>query len=138
MQLDSRFEKKTEELQQNQNHEKILFLTVLYFCRTQSALLVTSHMTKRKTVVLNSSHMNSNKRRGATSIFFWQVGRNLKLLRRSQVKLRGFECQTKGTYTKRAKQATKKDNAAACLYSLNYLAFLRPAADRAFPYFSGL
>jgi hypothetical protein len=41
------------------------------------------------------------------------------------------ECQTSGTCAKRAKQATKKDNAAACLCFLNYLAFLRPAADRA-------
>jgi hypothetical protein len=32
---------------------------------------------------------------------------------------------------KRAKQATKKDNAAACLCFLNSLAFFRPAADRA-------
>jgi hypothetical protein len=40
----------------------------------------------------------------------------------------GSKCQTSGTY---AKQATKKDNAAACLCFLNYLAFLRPAADRA-------
>jgi hypothetical protein len=30
-----------------------------------------------------------------------------------------------------AKQATKKDNAAASFCFLNYLAFLRPAADRA-------
>jgi hypothetical protein len=49
----------------------------------------------------------------------------------SQVKLLGSECQTSGTYAKRAKQATKKDKAAACLCFLNYLAFLRPAADRA-------
>jgi hypothetical protein len=34
-------------------------------------------------------------------------------------------------YTKRAKQATNKDNAAACLCFLNYLATLQPAADRA-------
>jgi hypothetical protein len=36
-----------------------------------------------------------------------------------------------GTYAKRAKQATKKVNAAACLCFLKYLVFLRPAADRA-------
>jgi hypothetical protein len=48
-----------------------------------------------------------------------------------QVKLLGSECQTSGTYAKTAKQATKKDNAAACLCFLNYLASLRPAADRA-------
>jgi hypothetical protein len=46
-------------------------------------------------------------------------------------KILGSEYQTSGTYAKRAKQATKKDNAAACLCFLNYLAFLRPAADRA-------
>jgi hypothetical protein len=43
----------------------------------------------------------------------------------------GSECQTSGTCAKRAKQATNNDNAAACLCFLNYLAFLRPAADRA-------
>jgi hypothetical protein len=37
----------------------------------------------------------------------------------------------RGAYAKRAKQATKKDNATACSCFLNYLAFLRPAADRA-------
>jgi hypothetical protein len=49
----------------------------------------------------------------------------------SIIKILGSECQTSGTHAKRAKQATKKENAAACLYFLNYLAFLRPAADRA-------
>jgi hypothetical protein len=49
----------------------------------------------------------------------------------SQVKLQGFECRTGGTYAKKAKQATNKDNAAACLSFLNYLVFLRPAADSA-------
>jgi hypothetical protein len=48
-----------------------------------------------------------------------------------KIKILGSECQASGTYAKRAKQATKKDNAAACLCFLNYLAFLRPAADRA-------
>jgi hypothetical protein len=48
-----------------------------------------------------------------------------------QVKLLGSVCQTSGTCAKRAKQATKIDNAAACLSFLKYLAFLRPAADRA-------
>jgi hypothetical protein len=46
-------------------------------------------------------------------------------------KILGSECQTSGTYAKRAEQATKKDNAAACLCFLKNLAFLRPAADRA-------
>jgi hypothetical protein len=32
---------------------------------------------------------------------------------------------------KEGKAGNKKDKAAACLYFLNYLAFLRPAADRA-------
>jgi hypothetical protein len=50
-----------------------------------------------------------------------------------KIEILGFECQASGTYTKRAKQATKIDNAAACLCFLNYLAFLRPAADRAVP-----
>jgi hypothetical protein len=48
-----------------------------------------------------------------------------------KIKILGSECQAGGTYAKRAKQATKKDNAAACLCFLNCLAFLRPAADRA-------
>jgi hypothetical protein len=48
-----------------------------------------------------------------------------------KIKILGSECQTSGTYAKKAKQATKKDNAAACLCFLIYLAFLRPAADRA-------
>jgi hypothetical protein len=41
------------------------------------------------------------------------------------------ECQESRIYAKRGptKQATKHDNAAACLYFLNYLAFLRPAAE---------
>jgi hypothetical protein len=48
-----------------------------------------------------------------------------------KIKILVSECQTSGTYAKRAKQATKKDTAAACLCFLIYLAFLRPAADRA-------
>jgi hypothetical protein len=43
-----------------------------------------------------------------------------------EAKILGSECKTSGTYAKRAKQATNKDNAAACLCFLNYLAFLRP------------
>jgi hypothetical protein len=43
------------------------------------------------------------------------------------VKILGSECQTSGTHAKRAKQATEIDD---CLCFLNYLAFLRPAADR--------
>jgi hypothetical protein len=46
-----------------------------------------------------------------------------------EFKILGSECQASGTCAKRAEQATKKDNAAACLCFLNYLAFLRPAAD---------
>jgi hypothetical protein len=50
----------------------------------------------------------------------------------SQAKCLVYECQTSGVHAKRANQETnKKDNAAACLRFLNYLAFLRPAADRA-------
>jgi hypothetical protein len=49
----------------------------------------------------------------------------------SQVKLLASECQTNDAYAKRVKQATKKDNAAACLCFLIYLAFFRPEADRA-------
>jgi hypothetical protein len=48
-----------------------------------------------------------------------------------KIKILGSECQTSGTYAKTAKQAIKIDNAAASLCFLNYLAFLRPAADRA-------
>jgi hypothetical protein len=50
-----------------------------------------------------------------------------------KIKILGSECQANGTCAKRVKQATttKKDNAAACLYCLNYLVFLRSAADRA-------
>jgi hypothetical protein len=32
-----------------------------------------------------------------------------------EIKILGSECQTIGTYAKRSKQATNKDNAAACL-----------------------
>jgi hypothetical protein len=49
----------------------------------------------------------------------------------SQVKLLVSECQASGIHPKRAKLAKQKDNTAACLCFLNYLAFLRPAADRA-------
>jgi hypothetical protein len=45
-----------------------------------------------------------------------------------KIKVLGSECQTGCTYAKRAKQATTKDS---CLCFLNYLAFLRLAADRA-------
>jgi hypothetical protein len=48
-----------------------------------------------------------------------------------KIKILGSEFRTSGTYAKTAKQATKIDNAAVCLSFLNYLAFLRPAADRA-------
>jgi hypothetical protein len=41
------------------------------------------------------------------------------------------EGRMSGTYKERASAGNKKDNAAACLYFLNYLAFLWPAADRA-------
>jgi hypothetical protein len=44
-----------------------------------------------------------------------------------EFKVLGSECKTSGTYAKRAEQATQIDN---CLCFLNYLAFLRPAADR--------
>jgi hypothetical protein len=48
-----------------------------------------------------------------------------------KIKILGSECQISGACAKRAKQATKnkKDNAVACMCFLNYLAFLRPAAD---------
>jgi hypothetical protein len=45
-----------------------------------------------------------------------------------KLKIRGSECQTSGACAKTAKQATKIGNR---LCFLNYLAFLRPAADRA-------
>jgi hypothetical protein len=48
-----------------------------------------------------------------------------------KIKILGSERQTSGTDAKRAKQETQIDNAAACSCFLNYLAFLRPAADRA-------
>jgi hypothetical protein len=48
-------------------------------------------------------------------------------LEKSKFKILGSECQTSGTYSKTAKQTTKTDN---CLCFLNYLAYLRPAADR--------
>jgi hypothetical protein len=69
----------------------------------------------------------------AISILPWVVsrGRSYGFLWACKIKILGFECHTTGTFVKRAKQATKKDNAAACLYFLNYLAFLSPAADRA-------
>jgi hypothetical protein len=54
--------------------------------------------------------------------------RNVSGIKISRVKIPGSECQTSGTNAKRAKQAIKKDN---CLCFLYYLAFLRPAADRA-------
>jgi hypothetical protein len=47
-----------------------------------------------------------------------------------KIKILGSEFQTSGS-SKTAQWATKKDNASACLCFLNYLAFLRPAADRA-------
>jgi hypothetical protein len=55
----------------------------------------------------------------------------IKIKVKVKVKIFGFECQTSGKYSKRVKKEQKKDNAAACLCFLNYLAFLRPAADRA-------
>jgi hypothetical protein len=48
-----------------------------------------------------------------------------------KIKIVGSKCQTNGTRAKRAKKATKKDNAAAWLCFLSYLAFFLPAADRA-------
>jgi hypothetical protein len=55
-----------------------------------------------------------------------------------KIKILGSECQTSGTYAKRAKQAAKKDLAAACLYFLNYQAFLRRQPTGLFPYFPWL
>jgi hypothetical protein len=54
-----------------------------------------------------------------------------------KIKIPGFECQATGTYANRAKQVTKKDNAAACLCFLNNLAFGRQPTGL-FPYFPGL
>jgi hypothetical protein len=54
--------------------------------------------------------------------------RGLSIEEVQEMKILGSECQTSGTYAKGGKQATKKDN---CLCFLNYLAFFRPAADRA-------
>jgi hypothetical protein len=48
-----------------------------------------------------------------------------------KIKILGSECDASGKFSKRAKQATKIDNAAACLCFLIYLEFLRPAANRA-------
>jgi hypothetical protein len=48
-----------------------------------------------------------------------------------EVKILGSEFRTSGVSAKRAKQATRKDNAAASSCLLNYLAFLQLAADRA-------
>jgi hypothetical protein len=45
-----------------------------------------------------------------------------------EIKILVSECETSGTCAKRIKQA-RTDNAVACLCFLNYLAFLRPAAD---------
>jgi hypothetical protein len=49
----------------------------------------------------------------------------------SQAKLKVSEYPTSGISAKRASAGHMKNNAAACLCFLNYLAFLRPAADRA-------
>jgi hypothetical protein len=48
----------------------------------------------------------------------------------SQVELLGSKCQTSGIYSKRAKQATKMTTPRLACFLKNYLAFLRPAADR--------
>jgi hypothetical protein len=53
------------------------------------------------------------------------------ILTEIKITILGSECQTSGTCSKRAKQETKIDNAAACLCCLNYLASFRPVADRA-------
>jgi hypothetical protein len=49
----------------------------------------------------------------------------------SQLKLLGSKCHIRGMYKKVLRRQQKKDIAAACLYFLNDLAFLRPAAHRA-------
>jgi hypothetical protein len=49
-----------------------------------------------------------------------------------KIKILGSECLTSCTYAKRPSRQQIKDDAAACLcFFLNYLVFLRPAADRA-------
>jgi hypothetical protein len=86
--------------------------------------------------------MDFNKRHGSALVANCRISRSSIVLftkapafehshYRIKFKILGSECQTSGTYAKRAKQDTKIDNAAACLCFLNYLAFLRPTADRA-------
>jgi hypothetical protein len=109
----SRLEK-PEELLLHHNHEKILFLTVLS--------LFAQHKTNYWWLVTGLDL-------AFTKLIFdvrSYIGGLIKI--KIKIKILGSECQTSGTYAKRAKQATKKDNR---LYFLNYLAFLRPAADRA-------
>jgi hypothetical protein len=75
----------------------------------------TSRLEKPEELQLHHNHESS---------CFWICSCKIK------IKILGSECQTSGTYATRAKQATKKYNAVACLCFLNYLALLRPAADR--------
>jgi hypothetical protein len=48
----------------------------------------------------------------------------------SQVKLLVSECQTRGVYAKMASAGNKNDNAAAFWCFVNFIALLRPTADR--------
>jgi hypothetical protein len=59
----------------------------------------------------------------------------IKIEIKIKIKILGSECRTSGTYAKRAKQATKKDNR---LCFLNYLAFFSRQPTGLFPYFPGL
>jgi hypothetical protein len=77
-------------------------------------------------------------RQGQTNTTTFHPHRQGQLTEPGKSSFQVSECQASGIYAKRAKQETKKDNAAACLCFLNYLAFLRPKANRAVSCFSGL
>jgi ribosomal protein S19E (S16A) len=103
----------------------------------QNALLVISKLTWLD-LTKGGEDQNSNPDLKQLCQMLTAAIRRIKIKIKIKIELLGSECHTSGTYAKRAKQEPKKDNAAACSYFLNYLVFIRPAADRVFPYFPGL
>jgi hypothetical protein len=88
-------------------------------CTMQNALLVISNWTW---LDLTKTWFDLNWLELTWILFFSRVKNRSIWLSESikiKIKILGFECQTSGTYAKRAKQATRKDN---CLCFLNYLA----------------
>jgi hypothetical protein len=86
----------------------------------------------RKWAALRARRISGRRNAAAAAVLDNEYLEKIKI----KIIVLGFECQRSGTYAKRAKQAIKKRQRRGLHAFLNYLVFLRPAADRAVSIFS--